>query len=504
MSRSAEPLPVFSAAEMRAFEAAALGAQGSADERVVLESAGRAVASAVESMYPDGRIAVVFGSGNNGGDAVVAARTLAARGRDVVLISGSGADVPEGLLHGWRLPQAELDALAGADVIVDGLLGTGAAGPLRGSVPAAVAAINAAAARVVAVDAPTGADMTSGAVAEAAVRADVTVTFGGLKLGHLFFPGCEYCGEVLLAEVGFPPVPAEAAGAWLITDAWARTRLPRQAPDVHKGEAGLVGVVAGRTGVGGAAIMAAEGALRAGAGGVLVVSTESNRVAVHAAVPEAVFVDRESAGLADELARCSALLIGPGMGTDAAAGRLLQSILGTYDGPLLLDADALTLVAQGLVRAQGGGGREILFTPHPGELGRLLGESTQAVLEDRQAAARRVAAEFGVAVLAKGAPSLVTAPDGRSLVSVAGHSGVATGGMGDTLGGVAAAFLARGVEARTAGGLALHYAGRAAEVAGRGRGLLPRDVANALPAALLGDAGESLNDPFIYRLPAPY
>ena len=111
MSRSAEPLPVFSAAEMRAFEAAALGAQGSADERVVLESAGRAVASAVESMYPDGRIAVVFGSGNNGGDAVVAARTLAARGRDVVLISGSGADVPEGLLHGWRLPQAGVDAL---------------------------------------------------------------------------------------------------------------------------------------------------------------------------------------------------------------------------------------------------------------------------------------------------------------------------------------------------------------------------------------------------------
>jgi NAD(P)H-hydrate epimerase len=204
---------------------------------------------------------------------------------------------------------------------------------------------------------------------------------------------------------------------------------------------------------------------------------------IQTAIPEALFVDREGDGAWDALEASDAIVCGPGIGTDAGARALLARILRDLDRPTLLDADALTLIAKEPdLLPESGRGRFVL-TPHPGEMGRLLGRETAAVTADPFAAAEEAARRFQCAVLLKGTPSLVAAPDVPTLINVAGYSGIATSGMGDTLGGVAGAFLALRVAPREAVALALLYAGRAAEWAGRGRSLLPRDVAEALPLA---------------------
>lgn len=492
--------PVVTAAEMQAFERRCF-ALPDVDERVVMESAGRSVAEAILRFAPTGRVAIAVGSGNNGGDGLVAARTLAAQGREVVLVP-VGKSFDEGLLHGWDLPVAEAgpSEFAEASVIVDGLLGTGASGAPRGPFGEAVRAINSASAFVVAVDGPTGVDLSAGSVDAAAVRADLTVTFGALKRGHVFYPGRRFAGRILLAEVGFPPLQTEEASARLLSDAWAHRRLPPVPTDAHKGEMGIVGIVAGRKGMAGAALMSAMGALRAGAGGVRIFSDPANRVIVQTAIPEAIFHERTVEELESHLSGLDALVVGPGMGVDEGAGEILRRVLAA-PVPAVIDADALSLLARGSVEAARLG--HCVLTPHPGELARLAEKETAEVLADRIGVARDVARRWSTTVLAKGAPSLVVRDDQAALISVTGHSGVATGGMGDTLSGVCGAMLARGVAPELAAGLALHYAGRAAERAGRGRGLLPRDVAEALPDALLESPEIAAEPPFLLDLHPP-
>lgn len=492
--------PVATAPEMQAFERRCF-ALPDVDERVVMESAGRSVAEAILRFAPDGRVGIAVGSGNNGGDALVAARTLAAEGREVFLVPvGKGYD--EGLLHGWDLATVDLDADAFSDaaVIADGMLGTGASGAPRGPFGEAVRAINASEAFVVAVDGPTGVDLSTGSVAAEAIRADLTVTFGAVKRGHLFYPGRELSGRILLAEVGFPPMEAGEASARLLSDAWAARRLPIVSPDAHKGEMGIVGIVAGRKGMAGAAVMSAMGALRAGAGGVRIFSDPANRVIAQTAIPEAIFHERSVEELEAHLAGLDALVVGPGMGVDGDAVEILRRVFAAPI-PTVVDADALSLLARGAIDEARLG--HCILTPHPGELGRLAGKETPEVLADRIGTARNVARRWSAAVLSKGAPSLVVRDDEPALISVTGHSGVATGGMGDTLSGICGAFLARGVSTEMAAGLALHYAGRAAEGAGRGRGLLPRDVAEALPEALLDTPSPSPDPPFLLDLGPP-
>jgi NAD(P)H-hydrate epimerase len=352
-----------------------------------------------------------------------------------------------------------------------------------------------------------------------AVRAEVTVTMGALKRGLLLYPGREFAGRILFAEVGFPEMCGDDADAEVMTDAEAFARLPKIAPDAHKGSVGLVAVVAGRKGYGGAAVMTAMGALRAGAGGVAVHSVEENRVILNTAVPEAIFVERSGEGIDCALSRPRVAIIGPAIGTDDEARRVLRGFLaeglpagGTLQSPgappqirgFVLDADALTLIAQepGLLPPDLAG--RCVMTPHPGELARLLGVSTEAVLGDRFASAREAAERYGCVVLAKGAPSLIAAPGERTVVNLTGHSGVATAGMGDTLAGIVGAFLATGASPRDAAALGVHFAGRAAEAAGRGRGLLPRDVAEALPGVLFGPGAPApLPPPFLWSLAEP-
>jgi NAD(P)H-hydrate epimerase len=289
---------------------------------------------------------------------------------------------------------------------------------------------------------------------------------------------------VIAVEIGLPPARPGEASAALITREWVAATLPRRTPHGHKGGAGTLAVLAGHPGMGGAAILVAMGALRAGCGKVRSVSCEENRLALQTAVPEGLFVDRDGEGVEGVIESADALVVGPGMGTDSRARDLLRLALARATGPLLLDADAITLVASEPGLLDGAPTSRMLVTPHPGEMSRLLGTETRAIVADPFGAAAAAAHRLGCAVLLKGAPSVVAAPGEPALVNVAGHSGIATSGMGDTLAGVIGALLAVGSPPREAAAMGLFVAGRAAEALGPGRPLLPRDVAEALPAAL--------------------
>jgi ADP-dependent NAD(P)H-hydrate dehydratase / NAD(P)H-hydrate epimerase len=498
-------------------------------ERALMENAGRAAAQVIHRLHPTGRVVAVVGSGNNGGDALVALRSLREWGREVAYVYvGSGAP-DASLVTGADVPRreaADLDAaLAGAAVLVDGILGTGARGEPREPAAAMIRRMGAVGVPVVALDIPSGVDPTTGAIPGVAVTAAATISFGWPKTGALLHPGRSRCGRLIVVEIGFPPIEGEEAGAELITPDWARARLPVRAPDAHKNSVGRVLIVAGRSGMAGAAAIAGHSAVRAGAGYVRIASPAANRGVIQSLVPDALFVDRaDDAALRDAVAHSDAVLIGPALGTDREGAAILDLVLeaaGTAGAGCVLDADALTILAgreRGFHALSGG----ILLTPHPGEMSRITGLDIAAVRADPIGAARDLAAATGVAVLLKGAPSVVAVRGRRVLVSSVGSSDLATAGMGDQLGGAAAAFLAA-LQARAAairdappadpaadpaaaGGLALFYGGRAAGLARRGRSLTPHDVADAFHHAFEdpGPGRSDLDLPFVlFDQPAP-
>lgn len=485
---AAPRVPVLTANEMRRWDEHSIHTAG-IPERVLMESAGRAAASVIHQLHPQGRVVAAVGSGNNGGDAMVVVRTLRAWGRDVAAVQVGSRAPDAALLHGWDVHSIAAEdadvAFCTAAVIVDGLLGTGAGGAPRGAYARAIEAIERARRPVVALDGPSGVDLATGAAEGVAVRADVTVTFGAPKRGLLRFPGRERAGRIIAVEIGFAPLGD--ADARLITPAWARTVLPPVPPNAHKGMMGKVSIAAGRRGMSGAAVLAGFGALRAGAGMVSIVSPEANREIIQSSLPEALYVDRDVLGPSFQ-SGSHAVVAGPGMGTDDEALDLLSMIARGSDVPLLLDADALTLLARD-PELRDVIDRPLVLTPHPGEMGRLIEKTVQEITADPFGAATEAGERFRCTVLLKGNPSLVASEGEPTLVNVAGHSGLATGGNGDVLSGVIGAFLALGMDPREAAGAGLYYAGRAAEIAGRGRGLIPRDVAEALPAALDEEVG---------------
>ena len=292
----------------------------------------------------------------------------------------------------------------------------------------------------------------------------------------------------------------EAAAA-LITPDWARARLPVRTQDAHKNSVGRVTVVAGRKGMAGAAAIAAQSAMRAGAGYVRIVTEEANRVIVQGAVPEAIFVDRSDQGaVVGAVTDCDAVLMGPAIGTGPDAESLFDTVLDALDGRgCVLDADALTILAgRGTATMHRLPSRAIL-TPHPGEMQRLTQRSADSIRTDPMAAAQSLAQATGAVVLLKGAPSVVAAPGAPVLVSTVGSSDLATAAMGDQLGAETVAFLAAGVPVADAAGLALFYGGRASELADRGRSLTPHDVADALGSAFAdpGPPRSTLHLPFV-------
>lgn len=475
-------------------------------EGVLMESAGRAAAAVVDRLFPRGRILALAGSGNNGGDALVMARALRIWGREVT-VHAAGPRAPNpALRHGHDIAFTDagtaLDsALACADVLVDGLLGTGASGPARPPYDAIIAGMNGSGRPIVALDLPSGIDALTGMVPGQAVRASATIAFGWPKLGCLLNPARAHCGRLIAVEIGFPPLdPDRARRAALITPDWAAARVPPRPPDAHKSTAGRLAILAGQAGMAGAAALTAEAARRAGAGLIRIASDAANRQILQTLVPEATFVDR-TALEASDIGSAHALVAGPGIGAAAEVRPLLdQALRLTGDVPVLLDADALNLFAAdpdalaAIARR-----RPVIVTPHPKELERLADASLDRIQADRVAAARTAADRFGCVVLLKGQPSLVAAPDGTLLVTSAGSSDLATGGMGDQLAGVIGALLAAGAAPLDAAGAGLYLAARAADLARRGRSLGPRDVSDHFHLALArpGARRSALRLPFV-------
>jgi NAD(P)H-hydrate epimerase len=470
-----------------------------------MENAGRAAALVLHRLWPQGRIVGIAGSGNNGGDLIVMARTLRAWGRDVHVVMAGSSPPDSALLHGaaLELHDADDDAtsalLTSAAVLVDGMLGTGATGVPRGRIAAMIERIGTIDRPVLALDLPSGVDADTGQVAPASVNAAATVCFGWPKLGLMLHPARARCGRLIAVEIGFPASSIDVA-AFAITPDRVTQRLRARAADAHKGSVGRLLVLAGSPGMAGAAAHAAEAASRAGAGHVRIITDESNRTILQTLVPEATFVDTSHIREA-QLEPMNALVAGPGLGQDDAAHDALQRVLdGTPSRPTLLDADALNIFATrtddltALAAA-----RPLVITPHAGELSRLTTQSVDVIRSNAPAAARAAAERFGCVVLLKGQPTVIASPDGTLLVTTVGSSDLASAGMGDQLAGVIGALLAGGMTPLDAASTGVYLSGRAADLAALGRSLTPRDVSLHLADAFadVGPSASPLGLPFI-------
>src|SRR5580693_9189639 len=470
-----------------------------------------AVCGALLARYPGhvygARVVVLAGNGDNGGDALYAGARLARRGAAVTAITaapkahaGGTADL---LAAGGRVTDNK-DAIARADLIIDGLLGIGGRGGLRepfaGLAAAAEHARRDGQATVVAVDLPSGIDADTGAVDGPAVRADVTVTFGALKPGLLIDPAAGYAGTVELVDIGLRPEGKPAAKAPQRDDIAAR--LPRPGPESDKYRRGVVGVLAGSDRFAGAAVLATGGAVRGGAGMVRVVTASVPAAVVRQTWPEAVLTVHPDDGdwdLPGSVGRVQAWVAGPGMGTGPDAVARLAAVLAT-DLPALVDADGLTILSQhpDLLPRRA----PTLITPHAGELSRLLGIDAAAIEARRLEHARQAAERLGLTVLLKGSTTVIASPgDPTALVNPTGTPWLATAGTGDVLSGLAGSLLAQGLEPAWAGAVAAYLHGLAARLAaagtrrpGRRRGAptepVPEapigafDVITSLPAAI--------------------
>ncbi len=501
-------IPVLDSAQMREADRVTIGELGMPG-LALMEMAAAGVTEALLERFGEARrVLVACGPGNNGGDGLAVARQLRGRGLGGVeawLLVGedklSGdAGVQLRLARAFGVPVHDADgepeafgeALAGAEVVVDALFGTGLDRPLGGRLAEAVARINACAAPVVAVDVPSGLAGSAAEVVGESVEAALTVTFAAPKVAHVLPPACWRCGEVAVAEIGIPHwVVERAARLFLLEEEDVAAWLPRRPADAHKGHFGHLCVAAGRFGRAGAAALAARAAVSTGAGLVTVCLPAAAVNAVQALVPEAMVNALEGsgeggveAGLAEALARATAVAAGPGMGVGEAARSTLAALLERWPGPLVLDADALTLLAGRLETLAGR--REVpVLTPHPAELARLLGCETSEVVRDRLEAARAAARQARAVVLAKGARTVVAGPDGGALVNPTGTPGLASGEAGDVLTGVVGSLLAQGVPAWEAAAAAAWMHGRAAELAEeRCAGAVPAgELASFLAAA---------------------
>jgi NAD(P)H-hydrate epimerase len=464
---------------------------------VLMENAGRQAVAAIESLYPDlaeRSIAIVCGKGNNGGDGFVIARTLQQRGFDVaVFVIGSAAEIKgdarvnleilsrigQDVVEvadepAWELHGAEVTS---HDLIVDAIFGTGLATPLSGFHQTVVADINDAGVPIVAIDLPSGMSADTADVIGDCVDATVTVTLGAPKLPLVLPPAEMKAGEVVIADIGIPAGvidQLEGPRIDLLTRERMRALIPPRAPDAHKGDFGRVLVVAGSIGKAGAAVLCAQGAMRAGAGLVTVASPRSCQptIAAHAAEYMTEGLDEAADGTVgrDAVDRVLAIdadviVAGPGLGRGEGVRAFARELLDRYEGPLVLDADALNAFADEPALLVGREGRDLIITPHPGEMARLVGCSVDDLQADRIGMATDFAKRHKLYVVLKGYRTLVVTPDEKVFVNPTGSPGMATGGTGDVLAGMIGAWLAQLLDAEAACTLAVYLHGSAGELA---------------------------------------
>jgi hydroxyethylthiazole kinase-like uncharacterized protein yjeF len=469
---------------------------------VLMENAGRQVVAAMESFFQDlsdQRVAVICGKGNNGGDGFVVARTLQQRGIDVaVFVVGSVADIKgdartnieilgrlgitvvevadEGQ---WELHFSEISE---RDVIVDALFGTGLKVALSGIYETIIADINGSGIPVVAIDLPSGMSADTHDLIGDCIDATVTIALGAPKVPLILPPAEEKAGEVVVADIGIPaPIvdALEGPRLELLTRDQIRPLISPRAADVHKGDFGRVVVVAGSRGKSGAAILAAQGALKSGAGLVTVAAPRSVIPVIASSMPDYMTEALEETvdgtvhfAAAEQVMgiAADAIIMGPGLGRGEGVSTFVRELLDTSETPLVLDADALNAFADDPAALVGREGRDVIITPHPGEMARLVGCSIGDVQADRMGIARDFATAHRLYVVLKGYRTIIATPEGAVFVNPTGSPGMATGGTGDVLAGMLAAWLAQLLDAEAACRLAVYVHGAAGELADADQG----------------------------------
>ena len=501
----------------------------------LMESAGSGIATVMETEFAPiaGKsVTIVCGKGNNGGDGLVVARHVRARGAKVrVFLLAEGSDLkgdPEVNLQRWEAlggTATELaaedcagwsdlsEAIAGADLAVDAILGTGAAGTLGGVVAKAARILEDCRCPVVAVDMPTGVDADTGASGEPCVRATLTATLALMKRGLFLYPGVERAGRVVLVDIGIPSacIEEQCIKTELVEHIRAAALLPKRPFNAHKGHCGKVAVVGGSVGLTGAVTLAGLGALRAGSGLVTAhVPAELNPIlevklteVMTSPLPQtpAASISTKALPALLELARTmDALLLGPGLSRNLESAELARAFAAEHKkmpspkAPVVLDADGINAFEGNLSLLMGTGW---VITPHPGEMGRLTGGGVGGIEAGRIEAARSLAREAGLNVVLKGAPTVTAGRSGECYVNSTGNPGMATGGSGDVLAGMVLSFLGQGLSGTDAAVLAVYLHGLAGDLAAADKtvwGMTAGDIVDYLPQAFVALSRGELGD----------
>ncbi|WP_333654339.1 NAD(P)H-hydrate dehydratase [Dissulfurispira sp.] len=513
-----EAVKVVTAQEMREIDRITIEDYG-IPGLVLMERAGLAVASKVREFYPDKKVLVLCGGGNNGGDGLVAARNLHNRGFDVKVFLAvepkklsSDALVQYKIARKFGLSTMPLNELLTHLIthhclIVDAIFGTGLSRPVKGSLAEVFSLINDSDIPVVAVDIPSGISSDTGEVLGEAIKADFTVTFGLPKRGHLLYPGAEYAGRLFVEDIGFPAklLASEKINVELIDIKMASDLILPRPGYSHKGDYGHVLVIAGSKGKTGAALMAAKACLRSGSGLVTLAVPESLLDVFQGRVTEEMTLPLpdDGSGMLSSKAidvilnfaakKIDVIAIGPGIGVSHDTEKVVMELIQRSSIPLVIDADGINSISRAIGNRQGTTGlfkkakAPIILTPHPGEMARLL-QGSREVEKNRIDTAISFSKETGAYLVLKGVPTIVAEPDGNAFINTTGNPGMATAGSGDVLTGVIASLLGQGSNPLNASLLGVYLHGLAGDAAAREKGehsLIASDIIDFLPAAFV-------------------
>jgi hydroxyethylthiazole kinase-like uncharacterized protein yjeF len=482
----------------------------------LMENAGARATKAIVEYFgdPAGKLVTVFcGKGNNGGDGFVVARLLHEKGAKVeIFLIGEKAAVKGDART--NLERAERLALKITEIsepaqfaispecwlVVDAIFGTGFSGTVEYPFNDIINAINASDAPVVAVDAPSGFDGASGRVSDPTIEADMTVTLALPKFGQVVHPGKDYCGQLLVADIGFPPASIDPENIILnvLMEDEAAAMLPRRAPDANKGDFGKLFVLAGSVGFTGAAVLTSEAGLRSGVGLTILGCPSSLNDIFEVKMTEVItrplpevrnkrcFASRGLGEVREMVKWSDAIAVGPGIGTYHETRDLIFRLISKLDKPAVFDADALNNLAKDMSYLKAHTA-PLVISPHPGEMSRLTGKTIEQINKNRINIALEFAQEFNLVVILKGAPSVIAAPSGQAWLNPTGNEGMATAGSGDVLTGLIGGFLAQGLMDIDAALLGCYVHGKAGDLAYEelgSRGMIAGDILRRVPEAL--------------------
>jgi hydroxyethylthiazole kinase-like uncharacterized protein yjeF len=511
-------MKVVTAEQMRSIDRKTIEGYGIAGA-VLMERAGLAVSLNIRELFEKRKVVVLAGSGNNGGDGIVAARDLFNRGWNArVIVLAKEGRLSTDCLAQYRIakkmgvPVSFRTNVSRADfhsaVVVDAIFGTGLSKPVTPPLAEVVRFLNASEVPVISVDIPSGISSDNGQVMGEAVRADYTVTFGLLKVGHVVYPGAEYCGDLFVENIGFPEelLTSDAIGLETVERAAASALVPERPAYSHKGDYGHVLVVAGSKGKTGAALMTAKACLKAGAGMVTIGIPETLVGVFQSRVTEEMVLPLPDNGggilAADALSpiiefldkKADVLAMGPGLTAGPGIVDILKGLLPAAAVPMVLDADAINAVSGRtdiLTKAKS----PIVLTPHPGEMARLMRtrnlgadetELRNSIERDRINTAHSFSQDTGTYLVLKGVPTIIAEPEGRVFINTTGNPGMATAGSGDVLTGIIAGCVGQGMNPLDASVLGAYVHGLSGDIACSKKGthsLVAGDVIGSLPDA---------------------